>query len=177
MIARVPPADIALPTLVRRLAAGRRVRPIWRNELGGLTVAVDDDPPVVVKWVPPAQRTELLDEVERLRWAAPRTSVPRVIDHGVDDDTGAAWMTTDLIPGTSAVDARWLADPEPAIRAIGSGLRALHDSLPLAECPFTWSLGDRRADAHHRADAGLVDPSRWHDDHRHLTVAVLRRCP
>ncbi|MEO1063417.1 MAG: aminoglycoside 3'-phosphotransferase [Actinomycetota bacterium] len=171
MIARRPPPDVELPIAVRRLIGGRSHRPLWRNELGGLTVAVDDERPVVVKWAPPAQRAELDAEVERLTWAAPFVRVPEVLDHGADDDTGGAWMLTALIEGESAVEDRWLADPEPAVRAVGAGLRTLHDSLPVADCPFGWSLADRRADAHRRAAAGLIDPARWHEDLADLSLA------
>ena len=36
----------------------------------------------------------------------------------------------------SAVDPQWVADPRTAARAIGAGLRLLHDALPVADCPF-----------------------------------------
>ncbi len=170
MIARVPPPDAELPAVVLRLAGGRPTRPLWRNELGGLTVAVGGDEPVVVKWAPPTQSSELLAEAERLEWAAPHTPVPELLAHGRDEITGGAWLVTRRISGSSAVDPRWIADPEPAIRAIGVGLRALHDMVPVADCPFRWALDDRRAGALRRAAAGRVDPSRWHDDHRDLTV-------
>ena len=170
MIARPPPADVELPSVVLRVAAGGPTRPLWRNELGGLTIAVGGDVPCVVKWSPPAQRSELEAEVERLAWAAPHTPVPEVLDHGADDDTGGAWMVTRLIDASSAVASRWLADPEPAVRAVGAGLRSMHDALPVDRCPFRWSLSDRVADAHRRAAAGLIDPSRWHEDLGGLTL-------
>ncbi|GKT28959.1 aminoglycoside 3'-phosphotransferase, partial [Aduncisulcus paluster] len=40
---------------------------------------------------------------------------------------------------------RWIDDPEPAVRAIGSGLRALHDLLPVGDCPYSWSVANRIA--------------------------------
>ena len=164
VIAGRPPDDVELPAVVLQLAGGHPTRPLWSNELGGLTVAVDAPSPMVVKWAPPAQRAELLAEVERLAWAADWTPVPEVLDHGVDHDTGGAWMVTRRLAGTSAVDRRWLADPTPVVRAIGTGLRALHDALPVDRCPYSWSLAARRAEAHHRAEAGLVDPASWHED-------------
>jgi kanamycin kinase len=44
----------------------------------------------------------------------------------------------------------------------------MHDSLPVAECPFSWLVEDRLADARRRAGLGLIDPERWHEDHRSL---------
>ncbi|MEM8905061.1 MAG: phosphotransferase, partial [Actinomycetota bacterium] len=70
---------------------------------------------------------------------------------------------------TSAVDPRWLADPEPAVRAVGIGLRRLHDALPVEDCPYRWSLAERRGDAHRRAALGRIDPARWHEDLDGLT--------
>ncbi|HAS09267.1 MAG TPA: aminoglycoside phosphotransferase APH(3'), partial [Acidimicrobiaceae bacterium] len=53
------------------------------------------------------------------------------------------WLLTAAMPGTSAIDLRWVADPAPAVRAIGAGLRALHDALPVESCPFDWSPAHR----------------------------------
>ena len=53
--------------------------------------------------------------------------------------------------------------------AIGRGLRALHDALPVADCPFGWTAELRVAEAHHRRP--ILDPAAWHAVHRGLTVA------
>lgn len=42
--------------------------------------------------------------------------------------------------------ARWKDDPARAVSAIGEGLRALHEVLPVERCPFSWSADDRWAD-------------------------------
>jgi kanamycin kinase len=39
----------------------------------------------------------------------------------------------------------WLAAPDAAVRAIGAGLRTLHDRLPVPSCPFDWSVTARLA--------------------------------
>ena len=136
-----PPAqDVDPPSAVRRVAAGDAVRPVWENQLGCLTFALGAPPKRYVKWLPRGVDPALADlaaEAERLRWAAPDTPVPEVLDVGGDDD--ATWLVTAAMPGTSAVDPRWVADPAPAVRAIGAGLRALHDALPVEACPFDWS--------------------------------------
>jgi kanamycin kinase len=54
------------------------------------------------------------------------------------------------------VDPRWAASPEAAVRAVGLGLRLLHDALPVAECPWTWSPAERIANA---ADRGTTVPT------------------
>jgi kanamycin kinase len=41
-------------------------------------------------------------------------------------------------------------------------VRALHDALPVASCPFSWSVADRLADIGRRAAAGAVRSDRWH---------------
>jgi aminoglycoside phosphotransferase len=72
--------------------------------------------------------------------------------------------------GTSAVGPRWTADPKTAVTAIGEGLRALHETLPVASCPFSWTTEHRIAAVRHRADTGRLDVQRWNPTHRHLTV-------
>lgn len=78
-------------------------------------------------------------------------------------------MTAPL-PGDSAVSARWLAEPATAVRAIGAGLRALHERLPVAACPFSWTAQERLADARREAAAGRLDPGWWHEIHRPFGV-------
>ncbi|WP_292726602.1 phosphotransferase [Microbacterium sp. UBA837] len=82
-------------------------------------------------------------EAERLRWAGRYTPVPRVLESG--RDAAHEWLVTEGLSGESAVSARWLADPATAVRAIGVGLRALHESLPVEECPFRWDVPTRLA--------------------------------
>jgi kanamycin kinase len=91
---------------------------------------------------------------------------------GHDRDADGEWLLTAGLPGRSAVDPRWLADPRSAVRALGAGLRALHDALPVAGCPFDWSAGAR---------AALIRPEqlparRMFPEHAELTAAeVLAR--
>ncbi|WP_296194248.1 phosphotransferase [uncultured Microbacterium sp.] len=47
------------------------------------------------------------------------------------------------------------------MRAVGAGLRALHDALPVKACPFSWSVAERIVDASRRGihvPAALADP-------------------
>lgn len=177
MGAFLPPPDEPLPGPVAELARGQHVRPVWRNERGGLTFELSGDAGHrFVKWCPAGSGLDLTAEVDRLRWAAPYTPVPTVLRTGADE--AGSWLLTAALPGTSAVDARWLADPHTAATAIGQGLRVLHTRLPVDACPFRWDTATRLArvpgsDGHH--------PGRWHPDHAGLTparaVAVLADPP
>ncbi|WP_199484852.1 aminoglycoside 3'-phosphotransferase [Actinomadura craniellae] len=173
--------DVSVPVPVLRAAAGRPVRAVWENEAGGLTFQVGEGPGRwFVKWAPAGGVLELAAEAARLRWARAFTPVPEVLELGSGAD--GDWLVTAGLPGENAVAERWLADPATAVAAIGAGLRAFHDALPVAECPFTWSAGERLADARRRASAGLIDPRGWHADHRHLAgvdeaLAVLADAP
>jgi kanamycin kinase len=163
---------VTVPAAVEEMAAGRRVRAVWENELGGLTFEVGADPDrFFVKWVPAARAVDLAREAVRLSWAVPFTPVPRVLEQGADD-TGS-WLMTAPVPGHSAVADRWKAEPRTAVTAIGEGLRALHETLPAADCPFSWSAEDRLADARRRAARGLIDAARWDPPHRDLGVDGL----
>jgi kanamycin kinase len=170
MLSGVPEREIFIPEAVLDVAAGRAIRPVWLNVLGGVTFEViDGDQRSFVKFAPAGSGLPLAREAERLSWAQRFTPVPRVLSSGTD--ASGTWLQTEALPGTNAVDARWLADPEPAVIAIGRGLRALHEALPVDECPFSWSAENRLASACERAAQNLIDTTIWHPDYQHLTLA------
>jgi kanamycin kinase len=130
-IAGKPPEGTRVPSLIVRLASEAHTELVWLNVLGGLTARVGDR---YVKWAPPESGISFSDEAERLEWASAFHPVPEVISFGADDD--GAWLETRAMDAESAVSARWLDDPTTAVRAIGEGLRALHENLPLEWCAF-----------------------------------------
>jgi kanamycin kinase len=158
-----PPVVAAVPAAVRALAGDEPVRPVWRNELGGLTFALGESADWYVKWVPVASGIDLDREAARLRWAAPHLPVPQLLGSGADES--GSWLVTRALAGCNAVDPRWLAAPASAAQALGSGLRALHEALPVEGCPFSWAAADRMATVLHRAEQGLLDPREWHAEH------------
>jgi aminoglycoside phosphotransferase len=161
---------LPVPAPVAAVAAGRLVREVWENELGGRTFEVGaGSGRCFVKWTPAASGIDLGDEVARLGWAAPFTPVPRVLGRGADD--AGSWIVMSPLPGESAVSERWLADPATAVAAIGQGLRAMHEAMPAAACPFSWMAAGRLGLARRRAAEGRVDPAAWHEAHRPLGVA------
>jgi len=169
VLAGQPDSPIDVPEIVTSLAVGRPVTPVWHNVLGGLTFEVGARPDhCFVKWSPRSSGIDLGPEIERLRWAHRFASVPRVLDHGSDHE--ATWMISAPLPGENAVTDRWKADPSTAVIAIGEGLRALHDALPVAECPFDWSVGSRLSWMRGAAEFGTLDPSRWHEEHQGFGV-------
>lgn len=146
MLAGVPGESVTVPAAVAAFADGRRIEPRWRNELGGLTFTIGDaDPVAFVKWNPPGNGIDLDAEVDRLLWARRYLSVPRVIDRGTDEH--GSWFATAAIDARNAVDDHWRHRPRGAVRAIGRGLRLVHDSLPVDACPFRWNPEDRVAEA------------------------------
>jgi kanamycin kinase len=161
---------VEIPSAVRRLAAGAETVPVWRNELGGLTFRLGDDR--YVKWFGGGHsEIDFAAEAERLAWAGRYTAVPRVLEVGHDDE--GQWLMTAAIAAESAVSPRWLADPLRATEAIGRGLRALHESLPVAECPFTWSVEERLARFEERVASGTT-PGDWMSEHRGLSIEIAR---
>lgn len=131
----IPSGPIEIPETVRRISGGATLTPVWRNSLGGLTFRTDDGRHI--KWGPHDLEANMRDEAERMRWARRWIAVPEVIEQGQDADH--EWLVTVALPGVNAVDPRWRNDPEATVRAVGEGLRALHDSLPVAECRWSWS--------------------------------------
>ncbi|MFE4724492.1 phosphotransferase [Microbacterium sp. NPDC056736] len=139
----IPAEDVVVPPRVRLLAGGTRLVPVWRNDYGGVTFRTDDGR--YIKHGPRNAESSFAGEAERLDWAVARIAVPRVLEVGGDDTH--EWLVTTALPGLSAVDPRWVADPATAVRAVGEGLRALHDALPVADCPFDWGVAGRIANA------------------------------
>lgn len=158
-----------VPDPVTDLAAGRPVREVWENEAGGRTFEVGQAAGrYFIKWTPASSGIDLAREAARLEWARSYVTVPRVLGQGADD-TGS-WLVTSALPGENAVTARWRAEPATAVTAIGEGLRAMHEAMPVTACPFSWMAEDRLADARRRAGLGPVDPAGWHPVHRSLST-------
>jgi kanamycin kinase len=155
----IPAGRVALPRALHQLK--RRwgldsASPVWVNQLGGLTFRFEVDRTTqYVKWSPHHPELDLEREARKLRWSERYVLVPHVIDFGSDAD--GTWLRTMGLPGESAVSHRWLAEPRTAARAIGTGLRTLHDQLPVVECPFSWSLETRFNWIKRPEDRRLVD--------------------
>lgn len=163
MIATSSEGPIVFPQVVTEIAAGRPIRLVWKNDVGGLTFQVGEGPGrQFVKWTPLGSGIDLSAEVARLRWAAAFTAVPHVFDEGTED--AGSWFATAGLHGRMAVDEHWKRDPDTAVRAIGAGLRAMHDALPVDSCPFDWSAEARLEAVQARAAAGQIDPADWHAD-------------
>src|SRR5688572_15916381 len=142
----IPAAALIAPERVLALAGRAALTPVWRNEYGGVTFRTGDGR--FIKFGPRNAESTLADEAERLGWAGRYTLVPRLLEVGGDETH--EWLVTRAIPGESAVAPRWVAEPATAVRAVGEGLRALHDALPVGECPFEWSVPTRIANAARR---------------------------
>jgi kanamycin kinase len=130
---QIPLGDAAVPDVVNRVADGRPVEFIWRNQLGGLTFRTGD---WYVKWSPTSSGLDLGRERDRLSWISTRHPAPHVVDFGFDAD--GQWLVTDALPGEHAVGPRWQSEPHTAIQAIATGLRALH-AIPIADFPVDWT--------------------------------------
>jgi kanamycin kinase len=145
----IPSEPVAVPAVVRELARGVALTAVWRNGLGGVTFRAGSGSGArYIKWGPRHPEWDVAGEAERLAWAGTFTPVPRVLEVG--GDTAHAWLVTAALPGDSAVAPRWIADPATAVRAVGEGLRALHDALPIDSCAFDWNVPGRIARAAER---------------------------
>jgi aminoglycoside phosphotransferase len=163
--------DRAVPSAITVAAAGRPMTLVWENDAGGLTFEAGEAAGRrFIKWAPDGSGLDLAAEAARMTWAGQFHPVPQMLDRGCD--ASGSWLVTAALPGDNAVTARWTSDPATAVTAIGEGLRALHDALPSAQCPFSWSAGERVADARRQAADGRLDPAAWHQCHQGLSVAV-----
>lgn len=175
----VPPPDDddtapLQPIPVTAIAAGRECHLIWQN-VDALTYEVGSGADrCFVKWTPVTSSLNLDDEAERMAWAVTYTPVPEILSRGADE-TGR-WIVTAPLPGRNAVDPRWQADPRTAVVAIGEGLRAMHESMPVSTCPFSWQAPLRvgRVFAAARANR-MLSPTEWQPEHEHLTPGEALR--
>jgi len=170
----LPAGPTAVPDVVTAIAGNASVIPVWRNDLGGLTFRLErkGDDVRYVKWVASGTpEIDLAGEAMRLAWAQSWARVPPVLDQG--SDTDGAWLVTASVPGQSAIAPRWKAQPTIAAEAIGRGLRLLHESLPVDECPFDWSIERRLIRADERI-AGGEGPAQWSSEHKHLGLTEAR---
>lgn len=152
----IPVEPVTVPDAVEELARGATLTPVWRNDYGGLTFRTDDGR--YIKYGPRNAESSFAGEAARLKWAGSYIRVPRVLELGGDDTH--EYLVTAALPGLSAVDPRWIADAATAVRAVGEGLRALHDALPVADCPFDWTVPSRIANAARR---GIQVPDALHE--------------
>jgi kanamycin kinase len=153
--ARMPPTA-QIPPAVRRRVGDRPVVPVWENADGGLTFRAGEGASGVhVKWGPDGYRDLFRREASALRWASSWLTVPGVVELDLDDADGGVILVTSSLDARSAVDPHWIARPERAVRACGEALRILHDALPVAECPYSWEVPVRIAEA---AAHGVVVP-------------------
>jgi kanamycin kinase len=156
----IPIGSVPVPDVLSRIAVGRPVHPTWANEIGGLTFQIGDGTGrEFVKFAPPHPQIDLHREAAKLRWVASYLAVPEML--GVGRDGALEWLHTAGLPGRSAVDPHWIARPREAVRAIATGLRAMHDQLPVDSCPFSWSVPSRLAAVSEAARHGLPEPPPW----------------
>ena len=125
--------ELVVPDVVLAIAAGAEVERVWRNDLGGLTFRIGDR---FVKWNPVSTGVDLQRERVRLDWVSLRHPAPRVLEFG--SSTAAQWLVTAAVPGGFAVGDMWRARRPEAIRAIATGLAAIH-AISIVDFPGVWA--------------------------------------
>ena len=154
---RSPPTPSRPPSDVRALAGATRSMPVWRNDYGGLTFRTGRRR--YIKFGARATPSPRSRTRRRASSGPAGTRASRTCSRPAPTTTHE-WMVTRALPGESAVAPRWVAEPAIAVRAVGEGLRALHDALPVADCPFDWSVPSRIANAARRGIQRARCPAR-----------------
>lgn len=165
-LAGAPEADFVLPSHLGELLAGRPHRVVWVNDLGGITLALGAGPSARhLKWAPRSSGIDLTEEIERLAWAGAYTVVPEVLTAGAD--SVATWFESRSLGADNAIAPARHQDPSATARELGRSLREFHEALPVADCPFSWSVAERLARVRALARSGDLDdrlPSRWFEE-------------
>jgi aminoglycoside phosphotransferase len=174
MLSGRPNEPIEIPDALMRFIDVQPYEFVWRNEIGGLTLRLGDPgDSTYVKWMPPTDGPDLSGEAARLAWARAFTPVPEVLEFGSDES--GSWIISRGIDAQNAVSERWRGDPLTATTAVGRGLRAMHEALEVASCPFDWSLRRRRAEVERRFARGYYDYHEFGWDLAGLSVAAAMR--
>lgn len=134
--------DVPVPDWLVRLAGGRPVHPVWRNEDGGLTWRIGAGEQYV-KLQEPGPDWDPDGECHRLGWVGQYMPAPALIDRGRHGSLH--WLRTRGLPGRSAVAQPWRGRPDVAVPELGRALRRFHDGVPVDGCPFEWSVAGRVA--------------------------------
>lgn len=154
----VPTSDFIIPADLVEIA-GDSLDIVWINQAGGVTgrfVDGNETNPKFIKRNPLGGSEDLALEAQKLEWLHLRHPSPRVVDYFRRGDV--EFLITEAIPGTSAIDPTNVAQPNETIATIGHRLRFLHE-LPVADCPWTWSLADRAAQAIRPLNPELTVPA------------------
>lgn len=110
----------------------------------------------------------LLDEADRLSWAASYLPVPIVVDAGTELDVD--FLVTEALAGRNAISDDLRADPLTLVPILASGLRRFHEA-PRRDCPFRMTPSDAIATVRARLQRGLIDPVKdFHIEHSHLSL-------
>jgi len=113
-------------------------------------------------------------EAARLAWLGRHAPAPSVLAHTTSADDGRGWLVTSAAPGVPAHDPRFrMTSVERLLDRLGEGLRHLHDTLPVAECPFDARLDTLLSLSAERVAAGLVDTADLEPAYRGSSPAEL----
>ena len=120
------------------------MRAVWRNEIGGVTWQIGEGPDrEFVKIGPAHVEYDPARDAARHTWAAQHIEVPLVL--GVGEGPDGLYLHTRGLPGVTAVLPSLREQARTIIPRLGAALRRWHDTLPVADCPFTWAVPDRGA--------------------------------
>ena len=160
---------VVVPKSVETVINGRAYELVWLNGVGGLTFRVlDSGKSFYVKWAPSGSGVDLASEARKMEWARRFISVPLVVGQGRDDQ--GSWLVSEGIDAENAISPRWKRDPRTAAKAVGTGLRALPDALPVTECPFSWSAEWRLNRIKQKAERGAFAEHRWSEEFSGMSV-------
>ena len=168
VIAGFPTGSVEVPPRIVALADGRSLRPVWRNEVGGLTFEVtNNDGRLFIKWQPPDA-----GRGPRSRGGAPGVGFP------VYGRTQGGRPGSRRGRGLARHHRRARGEcrqfplaQRPGTGRAGDrrGAALVSRRLPVKECPFPWSAEDRVKDVRRRA-IDRLDPRQWYPEHQHLSV-------
>jgi kanamycin kinase len=111
----------------------------------------------------------LTAESERMVWAVAYLPVPNVV--ALEQLGYGTALITEGLPGRDATDPAWAGDLPGLVRALGRGLAAFHGAIGEEWCPFRFDLARALEHVHQRAAQGDIDPTGFHQEHQHLSVA------
>jgi kanamycin kinase len=168
-------ASETVPAHVRDAYAEWRWTPAWSYNDVVTTWRLERDGETRYVKVKASDATiTLRNEAAAMRWASKYLRVPEVLDDGSVD--GLDWLVTAEMAGVPATQDARRPTPEVLVPIVARGLRRFHETLPVDDCPFRFTVRAAIDVARRRLAEGREKWDDLHEEHKHMTVeeAVAR---
>lgn len=160
---------LPLPRELRRLTSGYEAEPvtIGKSQASTYRLSKSGGASLFLK-VEGRDAGELAQEQRVLEWLGHKLPVPEVHFFGESEDW--VYLLTTGLDGKDACNCAY--EPERLVPLLAEGLRPIH-AVPIAGCPFNWSVQAMLGRAAKHVRQGAVDESDFESEHAGWTAVEV----